>query len=138
MGKYQGADGWVYDDGVTPRRYENREKVGPDSAPNQEKKKLTECPNCNSPVSWRREEGYCVYCGWGKGLAESSSDSSTAGVAGCLFLLGALAVCPLVGMGMGYGVGGVAGLLIGLGFGIAAPIALIIAIAASGNEDKSK
>lgn len=66
-------------------------------------------------VSWRRMEGICDRCGWGKPPSKPMTDAD---FAGCCGIIGAVTVLPLVGMGMGYGYGGLGGLFVGLGVAI--------------------
>lgn len=120
VSKYRGSDGWLHDDGVDPQRYENVENVQPAQT---EKKKYSRCPNCDLSITWRREEGLCTHCGWGK-IEDEEGDKAFA--MGCLVLVGLAIVCPLVGMGIGYGIGGFGGLVVGFGLGIAVPIAVLI------------
>ena len=149
MTKYRGADGWIHDDGVT-RRYHNRDDTKPEKAAEKaaeraaddtkpERPKLTTCPNCPFSIKWRREEGYCDHCGWGKtqGDWDNWKPPVTAGGGGgdgalaCCGMVGVAIIACLVGMGMGYGIGGWGGLLVGLGLGITVPVAFIFVMLAS-------
>lgn len=38
--KYQGADGWLEGDGERPRRYKNKEVIGPEKSPHKPKEKM--------------------------------------------------------------------------------------------------
>lgn len=98
--KYRGADGWVNDDGVGPRRYEHREDTKPR-------------PKAKKPK---------------KGEADSDPTElgdSADGTLACCGLFGLSVIACLVGMGMGYGAGGWGGLLVGLGIGAVLPVGLI-------------
>ncbi|KKN47419.1 hypothetical protein LCGC14_0663320 [marine sediment metagenome] len=133
MGKYEGADGWLYDDSVDgPSRYQASENVQKPAPKKDPPRKLNSCPNCSLGFSWRREEGYCTSCGWGKPKKPKSKDD---GGACCAFLATAIGI-PLVSMGMGYGAGGFGGLLVGLGLGCAVPIVVLVLAAASPKKKK--
>lgn len=125
MKEYRGADGWVNDDGVT-WRYQSREDTKPrESASKPKRPKLTSCPNCLFSVRWRREEGHCDHCNWGKKQSDwdsweppvTSGDGRDSMLA-CCGLAGASVVLGLVLMGMGYGFGGFGGMVTGLGLGV--------------------
>jgi len=148
MAKYRGADGWIYDDSVSgPRRYENKDVVEPEKQKKEDPpvKKLNQCPNCRLTACWRREEGYCNNCGWGKeegGIEPPTppqkKKKQKSADAFCCFLLGVFIVCPLVGAGMGYGFGGFGGLLVGVGLGVGIPFGLCALIAAGSTKKGSK
>lgn len=130
MGKYRGSDGWLHDDTVGPRRYHNRDITS--GQPSKQPPK--ECPNCASTALWRRMEGVCRQCGWGKPESTPMSDE---GAAFCCGLLCVSSVLPLVAMGVGYGFGGFGGLLVGLGLSGGALMGVVmfcVVIAGSSKE----
>jgi len=125
VAKYRGSDGWVHDDSVgKPQRYENKENVEENVKEDAAKEQpmLTQCPNCALSVSWRRLEGHCEACGWGKKQKKTSDGDSGA----CCAFLGMVVVLPLIGAGVGYALIGGAGLLLGGGIGISVPIGLVV------------
>jgi len=131
MAKYRGSDGWVHDDSVgNPQRYENKENIKEGVAKEQpptkqldpSKRPRHKCPNCDLSATWRRLEGHCEACGWGKNQKKPSDSDSGA----CCAFLGVVIVIPLVAAGIGYGLMGGAGLLIGGGIGLSIPIGLIV------------
>lgn len=139
MAKYRGADGWLHDDSVEgPRRYENKENVKENAPakkePDPDVGPRSRCPNCDLSVSWRRLEGFCAACGWGK--KESKSKDGETGA--CCAFLGLITVCPLVGAGMGYAALGFGGLLAGGGLGLALPIGLVVWAATSVSAKKEQ
>lgn len=112
MGKYRGSDGWLHDDSIGSRRYHHRDSVsGPPSREHPDK-----CPNCGFAVSWRRMEGICDRCDWGKPPTKPMSEAE---LAGCCGMVGVVIALPLLGTGMGYAFGGFGGLLAGLGIAVA-------------------
>jgi hypothetical protein len=154
--KYQGSDGWLYDDTTgSAQRHEHQENLRP---PEKAKKApgspsaarssgggpaLSTCPNCGFSVTCLRLEGRCTHCGWKETIqvAESagsagSSEMSNEAAAGCIGLAAAVVVCPLVGMGVGWGVWGFGGLLVGSALGLGLPVALVIAAMAASNSPK--
>jgi len=141
MKQYRGADGWINEDGKEPRRFKSREDTKPKPKANKPeptkpakavRPNLDRCPNCTFGVSWKRVEGYCGHCGWGKKSSDwddwdppITAGASGDGALACCGMVGASIIACLVGMGMGYGVGGWAGLLIGLGLGALLPVGLL-------------
>ena len=137
MTHYRGSDGWIYDGGERPRRYPSREKI--DKPPQRQRKKArpkklySKCPNCGYSSSWRRMEGYCTHCKWGKPEgAKTSDEPPVEGCFTCLGILGGSAVLSLVLAGMGYAMLGAGGLIAGFGLGLVLPVGVMFAIGASG------
>lgn len=133
VGKYRSADGWLHDDSTEgTQRYKNKDKLQ-----ESEKEKLhTKCPNCDLTSSWRRLEGYCASCGWGKKEQSKDDDAQIGGA--CCAVLGMFTVCPLVGMGIGYAAWGFGGSLAGGGIGIAIPIGFIVFALVSATSSRTK
>jgi hypothetical protein len=134
MGKYRGADGWIHDDSVDkPRRYENKENLNAspkkESNPDPNVGPRSKCPNCDLTHTWRKLEGYCTRCGWGK-VESTGVDSDTTG--GCCAFAALCLICPLVAGGMGYAFMGFGGLLAGGGLGIAFPVSVLVYAVTSG------
>jgi len=92
------------------------------------------CPNCCVASSWRRLEGVCKNCGWGKKKSEVRANDGGA----CCAAFGIMAVCPLIGAGIGYAAMGFGGMLIGGGLGVAAPIALTVWAATTATRTRQK
>ena len=124
MGKYQGKDGWLHDDSVDgTSRYKKSESTQKPKQPPKPKKKHDRCPNCSMSHCWRREEGYCTSCGWGK--TESAKKEDNDGGIYCCFAAAALIILPLLGTGMGYGFGGFGGMIAGFAIGLAVPVVVM-------------
>jgi hypothetical protein len=139
MGEYSGKDGWVFDENGA-RRVPNKENVQepaerPKPPPKKPTKPLRRCPNCNQTFSWRRMENRCTLCGWKGGEVEQKSTNDD-GI-NCCLAIGIFIAVPLIGMGIGYMVGGFGGLLAGLGIGIGLLVVVLIAGITLENERKA-
>ena len=143
--KYQGKDGWLHDQEGNTRRYHSRDFVDNPKAPRPPsmRPKLDNCPNCPHTVTWRKEQGYCGSCDWGKEqedwdnyVAPRGSDGTNDGVLGICGLIGASVALCFVGSGIGFAVGGAGGLIAGLGLGMAFPVAFIFWVVGGGTERK--
>ena len=71
-----------------------------------------------------------------KPKTDHEPDSNGEGAAACCAMLGACVVASLIGMGMGYGFGGLGGLLAGLGLSLCLPVGIVLLAALSGSKKK--